>query len=221
MLQSKAQSLQTTDFEQDLDPNWQSNVGSRRPRKHPVPRAAAVLGIPSPMNPLVIPHDPQWAQLFIREQTALREALGNLSIAIHHIGSTSIPDILAKPIIDILIEVASLDGLDTKNAAMQSLGYEVMGEFGIETRRYFRKSNAQGIRTHHIHAFETGSPHLQRHLAFRDYLIAYPAKAQEYSRLKADLVAGGNTPPEVYINGKSPFIKETESQAISWLRSTQ
>jgi len=52
-------------------------------------------------------------------------------------------------------------------------------------------------------------------------LIAYPAKAQEYSRLKADLIAGGNSPPEVYINGKSPFIKETESQAISWLRSTQ
>jgi len=173
------------------------------------------------MSTFVIPHDPQWKVLFIQEFAALREALGNQVISIHHIGSTSIPDILAKPIIDILIEVDSLDGLDNSNASMHSLGYEVMGEFGIETRRYFRKSNSKGVRTHHIHAFETDSTHLERHLAFRDFLIAHPAKAQEYSQLKAELLAQQSCTVETYIEDKNPFIKQTEAQAVDWARENQ
>ncbi len=171
------------------------------------------------MPPIAIPHNPQWKQLFTQERTDLDQALGDQAIAIDHIGSTSIPDILAKPIIDILIEVASLDRLDESNPAIESLGYEVMGEFGIETRRYFRKSNPQGTRTHHIHAFAIGSPHLQRHLAFRDYLIAYPAKAQEYSQLKANLIANPSITLETYIAGKNAFIKQAEAEAITWAQS--
>ncbi|MGV6815298.1 MAG: GrpB family protein [Phycisphaerales bacterium] len=168
------------------------------------------------MPPIAIPHNPQWKQRYIQEQAILRQSLGDQARAIHHIGSTSIPNILAKPIIDILIEVDSLDRLDQSSPAMESLGYEVMGEFGIETRRYFRKTNAQGVRTHHIHAFTTGSPHLLRHLAFRDYLIAHPAKAHEYSQLKADLIADPDITLDAYIAGKNAFIQRTESEALAW-----
>lgn len=173
------------------------------------------------MIPLVVPHDPKWKNLFLQERDTLREALGTQRIAIHHIGSTSIPNILAKPIIDILIEVASLNNLDHKNTTMQTLGYEVMGEYGIETRRYFRKSNSNGIRTHHIHAYEFCSPHILRHLAFRDFLLAHPSKSVEYSQLKADLLARGNISMKTYIDGKDAFVKQTEAKALAWSQTIE
>jgi len=73
------------------------------------------------------------------------------------IGSTAIPGIYAKPIIDLLVEVKDIIKVDEQSSAMESLGYEVMGEFGIPDRRYFRKDSQEGVRTHHIHTFEVGS----------------------------------------------------------------
>jgi len=171
------------------------------------------------MNTLVVPHDPRWKALFLDEQAILDDSLGEQAIAIEHIGSTSIPGILAKPIIDILIEVVSVDELDKLNPVMESVGYEVMGEFGIESRRYFRKTNAFGRRTHHVHAFSSSSPHLLRHLAFRDFLIAHPETAQRYSEIKAKLTKHGQTSMEAYISGKEPFIKQTEADAVAWALS--
>jgi GrpB-like predicted nucleotidyltransferase (UPF0157 family) len=170
------------------------------------------------MTPLIVPHDPHWKDIFLQEQAALQAALAEHARVIHHIGSTSIPNILAKPIIDILIEADSLDSIDNHTQDMQSLSYEPMGEFGIPTRRYFRKSNPQSIRTHHVHIFETGSPHLHRHLAFRDYLLAHPSVAQDYSQLKASITKS-NTSPEHYITAKDPFIKQTEQAALTWSTS--
>jgi GrpB-like predicted nucleotidyltransferase (UPF0157 family) len=119
----------------------------------------------------VVPHNPRWRDAFATEAKQLAAALGENIVAIHHIGSTAIPTIYAKPIIDVLVEVRELAEVDAQSSAMQSLGYEVMGEFGIAGRRYFRKDNHEGIRTHHIHVFEVGSAQVIRHLAFRDYLI--------------------------------------------------
>ena len=173
------------------------------------------------MNTFIVDHDPSWESLFTQEKAALQASLGASGVSIHHIGSTSIPNILAKPIIDILIEATSLDEIDNNSDAMQALGYEIMGEFGIKDRRYFRKSNAQGIRTHHIHIFASGSDHLDRHLAFRDYLRSHPSIAQAYSRLKASLTEIPKTTMTQYIAGKDPFIKETESLALVWYRTQQ
>jgi GrpB-like predicted nucleotidyltransferase (UPF0157 family) len=171
------------------------------------------------MRPIVVPHDPSWRLLFEEERARLSQLLGVLAIRIEHIGSTSIPGILAKPIIDILIETSSHTALDNHNTGLRSLGYETLGEFGIESRRYFRKSNSNGDRTHHVHAFESGSPHLLRHLAFRDFLIAHPTHARSYSRLKESLAASPGITMDAYIDGKSPFIERTESDAIAWIRS--
>ena len=99
----------------------------------------------------VVPHNPEWQNLFQVENKAIAKIIGVNVIAIHHIGSTSIPGIYAKSIIDLLVEVKDIDAVDNKNILMETLGYEAMGEFGIRDRHYFSRENSLGIRTHHVH----------------------------------------------------------------------
>jgi len=164
------------------------------------------------------PHSTSWAREFEMESAAIANALGDIAVSIHHIGSTSISGIYAKPIIDILVKVYSIDQVDRKNSMMSGIQYECLGEYGIAGRRYFRKSNSQGNRSHHVHIFDTDSEHVNRHLAFRDYLIAHPSKAQEYSNLKRTLAQAHTESWELYLDGKDPFIKETEQVAVEWYR---
>jgi GrpB-like predicted nucleotidyltransferase (UPF0157 family) len=160
----------------------------------------------------VVPHDPQWRSIFHIESQYISNALGENAIAIHHIGSTSIDTIHAKPIIDILVEVQDINQVDDLSLVMESIGYEVMGEFGIEGRRYFRKDNQEGIRTHHIHTFEVNSAQITRHLAFRDYMRAHPDVAQKYSDLKRKLAAEYPNDIAGYQDGKDEFIKAIDRQ---------
>lgn len=160
-------------------------------------------------------HDPGWAAAFAAEAHALKAAAPESFLALHHIGSTAVPGILAKPIIDILGVVSSLNGLDAVSGHIEALGYQAMGTFGIDGRRYFRKTDGHGRRTHHLHVFEAGSPHIERHLAFRDFLRVHPQKAVEYSDLKTALVESGAP----YQDGKAAFVMKTEAEAIDWYRS--
>jgi GrpB-like predicted nucleotidyltransferase (UPF0157 family) len=160
----------------------------------------------------VVPHDPQWRSIFHTESQYIANALGKNAIAIHHIGSTAIETIYAKPIVDILVEVQDLREVDDRNLAMESLGYEVMGEFGIEDRRFFRKDNHEGIRTHHVHIFEVNSAQVKRHLGFRDYMLSHPEAAQEYSNLKQKLAIEYPNNITEYQSGKAEFIKEIDRQ---------
>lgn len=169
-------------------------------------------------NDIVLPHDPAWHSDFVAESGAIRAALGDATLAVHHIGSTAIPGILAKPIIDLLGEVTSLALVDGQSGAIEALGYEAMGAYGIEGRRYFRKIDADGRRTHHLHVFEAGSPHVTRHLAFRDYLRNHPDVARDYSLLKACLTAAKDVSWDGYLDGKADFIAETETAALAWYR---
>ncbi|MDT4952260.1 MAG: hypothetical protein QOJ02_398 [Acidobacteriota bacterium] len=167
----------------------------------------------------VVPHDPQWRDVFESEAKHVAAALGENVVAIHHIGSTAISNIYAKPIIDLLVEVGDITEVDGQSSAMESLGYEVMGEYGIPGRRYFRKDNQEGIRTHHIHAFETGSAEVERHIAFRDYMIAHPVDAQRYSELKRKLAEEHPQSIDGYMDGKDGFIKEMDRRAARWRTS--
>jgi GrpB-like predicted nucleotidyltransferase (UPF0157 family) len=167
----------------------------------------------------VVPHNPHWRDAFEAEAKHVATALGENVVAIHHIGSTAIPNIYAKPIIDLLVEVRDITEVDGQSSAMESLGYEVMGEYGIPGRRYFRKDSQEGIRTHHIHAFETGSAEVVRHLAFRDYMIAHPVDAQRYSELKRKLAEEHPQSLEGYMDGKDGFIKEMNRRAARWRTS--
>jgi GrpB-like predicted nucleotidyltransferase (UPF0157 family) len=117
----------------------------------------------------VVEHDLIWNDAYRIEAARIAAVLGDLVVSVHHIGSTAIPNIVAKPIIDVLLEVRDILHLDREISTLEGLGYEAKGEFGIPGRRYFRKNDAQGRRTHHVHAFPRGSAHVERHLAFRDY----------------------------------------------------
>ena len=163
----------------------------------------------------VVEYRPSWADEFSDEKELLESVL-NLAnvVAIHHIGSTSVKGLCAKPIIDILVEVKSLEELDKNNNLMESLGYEVKGEFGIAGRRYFQKGGIQ--RSHHVHAFLVGALEVNRHVAFRDYLIKFPEIALQYGELKREGASICNNDIDVYCNYKDSFIKEHGANALRW-----
>ncbi|MBT9316203.1 GrpB family protein [Leptothoe spongobia] len=164
----------------------------------------------------VVPHNPIWRSLFAQEAHQLSTALGAMAKEIHHIGSTAIPDIYAKPIVDLLVIVEDISAVDTKSSEMILLGYEVMDEYGIVGRRYFRKANTNGVRTHHVHAFEIDAEPVKRHLLFRDYLIAHPEAAQQYSDLKRKLAKQYPIDSRAYTAGKDKFVIDIVLAAESW-----
>ena len=170
------------------------------------------------MQIAIVAPNPDWPAAFTIEAACLREVLQPNISAIHHIGSTAIHGLAAKPIIDVLLVSPSLLMLDEFTPVMVSLGYEVMGEYGIPERRYFRKSAADGRRTHHIHAFQIGSSHIERYLSFRNYLNEHPSIAQSYGALKQRLATVHSEDRHAYMNGKAAFIKEHEDKALAWMR---
>lgn len=165
----------------------------------------------------VMPHSPGWAAAFLAEADRLTAVLDEEVVAVHHIGSTAIPGISAKPLIDLLLEVREVERLDDFGPEMVGLGYVAWGEFGLPGRRFFVKA-VDGRRTHHVHAYTTGDPELERHLAFRDYMISHPEDALAYSRLKERLAKEYPTDIEGYMDGKDAFIGEMERKALEWSR---
>lgn len=164
----------------------------------------------------VVPHNPNWRGAFENESKQVAVVLGSNVVAIHHIGSTSIPAIHAKPIIDMLVAVREIAKVDDQNLAMQAIGYEAKGEYGIPGRRYFRKHNEAGMRTHHIHLFTVHSAQIERHLAFCDYMRFHPEDARKYSQLKQKLAMMYPNDIDGYVNGKDEFIKEIDKKAAAW-----
>ena len=165
------------------------------------------------MKVVVVSYDPDWPVAFAREWVLLAASLGEVLAQAHHVGSTAVEGLAAKPIIDILLEVTSLSELDQATARLEALGYEAMGEYGIAGRRYFRKGGF--YRTHQIHAFERGDAHIIRHLAFRDYLRARPDVAREYGELKRRLAVACNDDIDTYCEGKDAFVKYHEARVLN------
>lgn len=163
----------------------------------------------------VVAYDPAWPRAFEAESHLMRRVLGDVLVAAHHIGSTSIPDLVAKPVIDLLLEVRDLASLDARNASLREAEYEPRGEYGIPGRRYFTRGT-DTHRTHHVHAFALGHPALVEHLRFRDYLRAHPAAAQSYGTLKTELASRHPRDIEAYCRGKEPLIKDLIARAVAW-----
>jgi GrpB-like predicted nucleotidyltransferase (UPF0157 family) len=162
-----------------------------------------------------VAHDPAWADRFSEAAHELAEALGALA-SVHHIGSTAVPGLHAKPIIDLLVATSDLAHVDARTPAIVALGYEALGEYGLAGRRYFRRDDEDGERTHHLHVWRVGDPALLRHLAFRDYLLAHPDVAAEYGALKRRLAERHAEDIESYIEGKDAFVKAVEADALAW-----
>ena len=166
----------------------------------------------------VVEYSADWPRQYEQEFVLLRGALGHEIVRSHHIGSTSVPGLAAKPIIDILLEVRSVDTLDTLSEAMRDLGYQPKGEFGIPGRRYFPKGSDE--RTHHVHAFAVGDPLIEPHLAFRNYLRTHPAAVAEYAAVKKAAAAAHETDPEGYVAFKHGFVERMVGEAVHWTRKS-
>jgi GrpB-like predicted nucleotidyltransferase (UPF0157 family) len=164
----------------------------------------------------VVPYSPEWENLFNREQALLKDLFGKNEVGIYHIGSTSVPGLNAKPIIDVLIEVETLELIDFVTVDIERVGYEAKGEHGIAGRRFFQKSNKNGVRLYHVHAFKKGNPEIDRHLVFRDFLQTHPEKAAKYAEVKQQAAAKNPYDIETYMIEKEPIIKELEQQAFRW-----
>ncbi len=158
------------------------------------------------------PYDPLWPVQFRQEAARLLPLFEPLLGTIYHIGSTSVPGLLAKPTIDILIEVTDIFKVDALNAAMADLGYEARGEYGIPGRRFFVCSE-RGLRQFHVHTYGTGNPEIQRHVGFRDYLIRHPEFAKRYADLKEELALRFVLDRVAYTDNKSSFIHEVDRLA--------
>jgi GrpB-like predicted nucleotidyltransferase (UPF0157 family) len=170
----------------------------------------------------IVPYDPQWPELFRRERDYLLEFLpSDLVRRIEHFGSTAVPGLAAKPIIDILVEVSDLAATRARIVPiLVSNGYEYFwhpthGDDGPPYYAWFIKRDAQRTRTHHIHMVEPGFREHWDRLLFRDYLIAHPDVAQEYQRLKQHLASTHPRDRAAYTNGKTEFITALMPRARS------
>jgi len=172
--------------------------------------------MPGPIPVELHPYDPAWAERARREAERLTAALGPAIIIVHHIGSTAIPGIRAKPIFDFLPVVRSLAEFDAARSVVEGLGYQWWGEYGLPGRRYCNFDDpATGRRKFQLHCYENGSSEIARHLAFRDYLRARPDLAQEYEAEKCRCRELHPLNSHAYADCKSAWIRRIEAEALS------
>ncbi|TXK76125.1 GrpB family protein [Paenibacillus sp. N3.4] len=169
------------------------------------------------MHVMVSEYNDDWKQKFSEESQKITDIFGNELVDIHHIGSTSVPGLKAKPIIDIMPVVKDIKKIDSLNEQMTGLGYECMGELGMKGRRYFRKGGDN--RTHQVHVFQRdNNEDITRHMAVRDYLRTHPDEANRYGDLKESLAKRFPRDIEAYMDGKDAFVKELERKALNWYK---
>lgn len=152
----------------------------------------------------------EWGLRFIAERDRISAALGTAALDIQHIGSTAIPGILAKPILDIAVVIQAYELGFSLVPLLVNLGFEYRGENGIARRHYFVQGSPQ--RTHHLHVLELNSAQLARHLCFRDILLGSPSTASRYSQLKSAIAAEACGKRDLYQSLKSSFIDEVATQ---------
>jgi GrpB-like predicted nucleotidyltransferase (UPF0157 family) len=156
----------------------------------------------------LLDYDPAWAELFATEHALLAEAFGGYASAIEHIGSTAVPGLAAKPIIDIAVELYDIDDLLRLVPAVEALGYAYRGDGRHPGRHFFRKPpESEGFlgRTHNLHIHGFGHDDFIEVIAFRDHLRAHPARAAEYAALKRTLAASGLEGND-YTDAKTAFV---------------
>jgi GrpB-like predicted nucleotidyltransferase (UPF0157 family) len=159
------------------------------------------------MAPLVVRYDPVWPVAYATEAARLAPVLPEL----HHIGSTAVPGLAAKPTLDILGSVPGTPDL----RALARLGYEVRGEAGIPGRLFLRLVR-DGRRLVHLHLYAQGSQQRLRHLAFRDWLRAHPDRAAAYGAHKLALAARPGRTRADYVADKGDWVRAGEAEALAW-----
>jgi len=164
-----------------------------------------------------VPYDATWSELFCALGGRLRAALGEAALRIDHIGSTSVPGLAAKPIIDIQISVVALEPVEPYRLPLEGLGFVFRADNMERTKRYFRE--APGTRRTHIHVRRAGSWSEQFALLFRDYMRTHGEDAAQYAALKRDLAKQYAADRHGYTDAKDPFIWETMQRADRWAQA--
>ena len=162
----------------------------------------------------LVDYDPAWPSLFENEAGRIREALRDVAVRIEHVGSTAVPGLAAKPVVDIQVSVDVMVPRDRFVVPLVALGYEFVPDPTDTEHEYFKKE-VDGMRTYQIHVCPVGSEWERRHLAFRDHLRANPDDAGLYAQLKRQLAADHPRDILAYIDGKTPFIREIEERALA------
>jgi len=163
------------------------------------------------------PHEPAWVDEAEQEAMRILEAASPGIASVQHIGSTSIPGILAKPIIDLMGIGPNLEAIDETRPRLEALGYVWHGEYGLEGRRYCTLTDsATGLRRFHLHCYAEGDHSIRRHLAFRDYLRGHPAEAEAYERMKQGCATKHPADSNAYTKCKDRWITRVEAQALKY-----
>ena len=163
----------------------------------------------------IIDYDPEWPGQFDALSAAITGILGHFALRVEHVGSTSIPGLAAKPIIDLTVVIPTRELLTSVILLLNSLGYEPEGDCGIPGREAFDRANAEvprdGIGTiwpaHHLYVCDQDNTELARHLAFRDYLRSHPEQAIAYGNLKRDLAQRFPHDIDSYCEGKTELVE--------------
>jgi len=163
----------------------------------------------------LLPHDPAWAARAADESRRIAAAIGPSILAIHHIGSTAIPGIVAKPTIDLMPVVTSAADLDPCEDPMKRLGYIWRGEFGIAGRRYC-PFEEDGRRIFHVHIYAQDNSQVTRQIAFRDYLRAHRDEACAYEAAKRAAATAHPDNSLAYNEHKGVWMKGAIERAETW-----
>ncbi|GEC57190.1 GrpB-like predicted nucleotidyltransferase (UPF0157 family) [Bradyrhizobium japonicum] len=167
---------------------------------------------------VVLDYDPHWPAMFETERARIEHALGSLVLAIEHVGSTAVPGLPSKPIIDLMVGVPSLaEARERCIKSIEALGYTYIPEYAawLPGELFFRKG-PPGPWTHHLHVMEPSNPRWETLLVFRDYLRAHPEAARAYADIKQALAASSREDIAAYRNGKTRFVEETTVKARAW-----
>jgi GrpB-like predicted nucleotidyltransferase (UPF0157 family) len=159
--------------------------------------------MPEPV--VIVDYDPRWPDLFAELRAPVAAALGDLAVAVEHVGSTAVPGLSAKPIIDIDVVVPSVTDIPEAIARLARLGYVHRGDLGIASREAF--ISPAGTPKHHLYLCSSDSEELRRHRLFRNYLLAHPDDARAYGALKKAAAVRFTDDRAAYNDAKTEFVK--------------
>ena len=163
----------------------------------------------------IVAYDPTWPRLFSSEAAKIRAALGDVAVDVHHVGSTSVPGLRSKPIVDILVTVSDISDPASYRAPLERIGYGFTDDPEFPDFHFFGRPRRRP-RRFHVHVCEAGGAHERRHLAVRDYLAAHPQEARRYGSIKAEAAASFPGDRIAYMDAKDPWVSGLQGRALSW-----
>ena len=161
----------------------------------------------------ILDYDPSWPLAFAAEQRRLCEALSMPETDVEHIGSTAVPGLEAKPVIDLMLGALAFPPSEALTSRLQVIGYEALGEAGVPERLYFRRRAPDAF---NLHVVRRNGDHWISNLALRDYLRAHPSEQRHYAQAKREAIALGRNTLISYSEGKAAIVSELTHRARKW-----